>query len=125
MSEALELLPCPFCGAKPRTSVFPDEFGGMQIECETANCPASGLTTGSALFDPLIPWQAWNTRTPDPRVAALVAALDDVASECTSDEIPDGYGPDMTENPEFHRGYDAALHRVRRALAMFKGEAAP
>ena len=57
------------------------------------------------------------------KVAALVEALEDVASESLSDEIPEGYGPDLTENPDFNRGYDAALHRVRRALAAFKGDA--
>lgn len=50
-----------------------------------------------------------------PDVAALVEALRDIADEALSDEIPEGYGPDLTENAEFHRGFDAALVRVRAA----------
>lgn len=101
-------LPCPFCGnsAIVRSSVIPGR--GFCEECG-AEGPWSPYFEGD-----------WNTRAPDPRVAALLETLDDVADECLSDEILEGYGPDLTENPEFHRGYDAALHRVRLAIAKFK-----
>lgn len=66
-----QLLPCPFCGEMPNSHVFPDEFGGMQVDCPTANCPASPITTGNSMFDPLIAFTAWNRRTP---TAELIAA---------------------------------------------------
>jgi hypothetical protein len=56
----------------------------------------------------------------DPRVVALVEALRDIADEALASEIPDGYGPDTAQATEFHRGYDAALLRVRAALAALE-----
>lgn len=72
--SAPELKPCPFCGEMPKVHLF-DQFGGAQIDCITTNCPASPITSGNALGDPLVAFTAWNTRAPDPRVLALVEAL--------------------------------------------------
>ncbi len=52
------------------------------------------------------------------RVKALEAAIGEVASQDMADEIPEGYGSDMSESPEFHRGYDAAIGLAR---ALLKG----
>lgn len=50
-------------------------------------------------------------------IAALVSAVQDCASQAMSAEIPEGYGPDITDHPEFHRGFDAAISRARTAHA--------
>lgn len=52
------------------------------------------------------------------KIVALVEAVSVTADEAMRDEIPGGYLPE--ESDEFHLGYDAAIKRVRTALAHFK-----
>lgn len=52
------------------------------------------------------------------RAGRAEAAIAEVASEALSTEIPEGYGPDIAENPEFHRGYDAEISRLRALAAL-------
>jgi hypothetical protein len=36
-----------------------------------------------------------------------------LAAEALSSEIPEGYGPDISDDPDFHAAYDAAIIRAR------------
>lgn len=84
MSDGPELKPCPFCGKAPESHIFNSGFGGMQVDCQTLNCPASQMTSVDSLSDPIIAFKAWNTRADlpttnaqimaDPRVKALIQA---------------------------------------------------
>ena len=51
------------------------------------------------------------------RESALREALGLVSDQSLSCEIPEGYGPEISEDPEFHRGYDAAINLARAKLA--------
>ena len=50
-------------------------------------------------------------------VGRLREAVAEVASEALASELPEGYGPDIAKDPEFHRGYDAAISRLRALSA--------
>lgn len=54
-------LPCPFCGEAPR--IFADE-DMIFIECNTANCPASPISSGDLIIDAYKALAAWNRRAP-------------------------------------------------------------
>ena len=71
-NAAPELLPCPFCGGKPKRFTLSDpvNFGGDVIEC--TKCQAS--TQVQFNFKETIE-EMWNTRTPSPTEAALREAL--------------------------------------------------
>ena len=56
------LLGCPFCGAEP--AIFDDRLVG----CETCGSDSAIYSTRKHAI------AAWNTRAPDPKVAALVEA---------------------------------------------------
>lgn len=64
--SAPRVLPCPFCGAEPRVMRFhlgnTEDIVGVTIECLTPNCPASPISTGDAMCDPIINLTAWNRR---------------------------------------------------------------
>lgn len=48
---------------------------------------------------------------------ALREAVGLVAENATADEIPKGYGPDMSDpSPDWHDGFDAAVRAARVAL---------
>lgn len=49
-----------------------------------------------------------------------VEALRDTASQALSTEIQEGHGPEITDDPEFHRGFDAAVMRIRATLAAIR-----
>ena len=51
------------------------------------------------------------------KLAMAREALTRTADQALGDEIPPGYGPDMSDGAEFHRGYDAAIQAARAALA--------
>lgn len=70
--NAPELKPCPFCGGQVRTDEI--EKGGFII-CGDGGCKGSGLWTGFLDESKSEAFAAWNTRTPAPDVAELVAAL--------------------------------------------------
>lgn len=108
-----DLLPCPFCGMPPKLSEFPDHGGGVSIICLTTNCPASDLSSGDAMSDPLIPLNAWNTRIPAPDVSGLVEALRAMAARFALYGGPDG----------MHFGHhDAALMEQATAeMAKWEG----
>lgn len=61
-----QLKPCPFCGEQPRMMAYAGDVGGVHIECETPDCPASPISTGGSMMDPLIAWNAWNRRVEVP-----------------------------------------------------------
>lgn len=48
------------------------------------------------------------------KLARVVEAIGTVAEEATSAEIPAGFMPQ--ETPDWHRGYDAAIHKARAAI---------
>lgn len=67
MSDAPELLPCPFCGGKARAIRSKLIRGAYEVQCK--NSHINGLiweTAENAIA-------AWNRRTPSPEVAALIA----------------------------------------------------
>jgi hypothetical protein len=68
------ILPCPFCGEPPLVCEFPGGDGSIDITCETVNCPASHVSSGDAMVDPLVPFNAWNRRAPPPELATLRAS---------------------------------------------------
>ena len=70
--EAPELLACPFCGGAARSVNCDDSPFGSYVECiAPSGCDATvcALTEVEAIT-------AWNTRTPDERIAGLVSALE-------------------------------------------------
>lgn len=104
MTDAPELLPCPFCGGAAEWVDIEsgDCFGGSFIQC--AACWAcSPVEFG---FKENLT-SKWNTRVPDPRVAVLVEA-------CMS------WG--MHIAPEDATAADP-FRDIRAALAAFKGGA--
>jgi Restriction alleviation protein Lar len=71
-----KLLPCPFCGSDPVIDVL----GGPGSFYRTINCPKCKCDLH------LYPMEsvaiiAWNTRTPDPRIAVLRKALEAIVPE--------------------------------------------
>lgn len=68
MEMEMELLPCPFCGAKP--TQVKDGAGWPMVSCK---CGAS-LESLAAVHDPIA---AWNSRPSDPVRAELETTVDD------------------------------------------------
>lgn len=74
MTDAPDLLPCPFCGASDKSDVFVERHAdeiSWEVSCNATDCLAAGplrKTRREAVT-------AWNTRTPDPRIAEMEAAL--------------------------------------------------
>lgn len=115
MSE--ELKPCPFCGS---TNISTDLVG--EIECR--QCFASGPCSEDE-------WTAWNTRTPDPRIARLEKALrelqgyagrvyDIVADDCLealAEPETDAEGRILNDGATLLDGLHDALDRARAALS--------
>ena len=80
--SAPELLPCPFCGAKPHrnmSKVKHDQLHGEPYQDLIVKCPhlCASMEGGEGTVIEL-----WNTRAilSDPRVKALVEALEVIAS---------------------------------------------
>jgi len=74
-----DLKPCPFCGNKtPYTDeascrVFGNRTGhNFAVACSNCEVSAPGNRTMEGAI------AEWNTRTPDPRIEALTAKLDDL-----------------------------------------------
>ena len=89
---------------------------------ETANGRLM-IATSARIIAALDP--AWLARIAalEAQVAAadrLAEVMDDTSQEALMAEIQEGYGPAIGDGPAFHRGYDAALIRVRTALAAYR-----
>ena len=68
--------------------------------------------------------ETWKDRAEaaEAKLARAVGALTGIADQSLGDEIPPGYGPDMTDGTEFHRGYDSAIRVARAVLSAINGE---
>ncbi len=69
-ANVMELLPCPWCGGQP--DFINDGGHGLgniltEIACQNVDCPVS-ISTG--YFDRWEAIKKWNTRAPDPQLAA-------------------------------------------------------
>lgn len=93
MSE-VELKPCPFCGGEAEITRFDVEWPGMYAKYEYSGC----CNNSRCLADMGLAYKqdceedalaAWNTRTPDPRIAELQAALDKSPWISVSERLPE------------------------------------
>ena len=71
MNGAVELLPCPFCGSE---NIIAEPYGAEYFCCH--NCEASGPMSDTR-------GTLWNTRAPDPAVAALEAEVARLRADVT------------------------------------------
>ena len=118
-----QLKPCPFCGDAPHAHNYPDIFGGMQIDCVTVNCPASHITSGDSMFDPLISFNAWNTRTDTARIEELEGFIRDFAAT-TFDALPRPFIADPQDRPDDATDLAAVLAWQDDARDLLEGGAA-
>lgn len=100
MTKPPELKPCPFCGGEAYidgTTWRPSDG----VEVAWVSCTSCGVYGPTAPAAKAI--AAWNSRTPDPAVQALVEAAREVLSE-------------VTAGTEWE---SVALSRLDQALAAF------
>ena len=116
----VDILPCPFCGEMPRSHLFHGDYGGMQIDCITPNCPASPITTGNSMSDPLIAFNAWNRRAAIVGLkaipgASILGAHDGTMPDAVYDAISE-----PADAGETIRQLRAENQRLREALTGIK-----
>lgn len=102
--------PCPFCGSPAEVTIGPD---GEEGSCTNLECRAS---------EHFMPLDQWNRRAPDPRVAALVEATDElleVADLRGDADLPHPANDDRLWTARMQDAWDS----LRAALAAFKEEA--
>lgn len=92
----------------------------MQIDCVTVNCPASHITSGDSMFDPLISFNAWNTRTDTARITALESFIRDFAA-CKFDALPHPFTVDPQDRPDDATDLAAVLAWQDDARDLLKG----